>query len=505
MMSHPKSAPSTPRPVPIHGWIRKSELDDYLDRHLPVPTQVVSNGEFFPLPQTRRQRAVEQHLMEFAARTAKRLNLDPSVYLRTASGMAGAFAAMNQVFGDFFAGHADELFDPTAVRANRPDYFIFDVQTHHVAAGRADMQVQGKLSPMDLRRTAASLNPELAKREPRQDDLYLQNYIKEIFIDSETDVACITGIPAATEDLNTLPYEEMARTRRWIDRITRSVRMVSHGLLAPDMGVQQNCERMQMQAENLRIDAWKGYTGLGLGSDPDGWWLDDEQIAYPALEHARRLGVRNICLHKGLALGIFNEEHCHPRDIGKAARDFPDLNFIIYHSGFKSLEEALPAAGDGFQASAYVPWVSDLCRWRKQNPDTTNVYMELGGTFGITVITDPTLCCHVLGMMIDAFGADHILWGTDSIWLGSPQWQIEALRRLQMPEWLAARFGYEPLTVDVKRQIFGLNAAGLYGVDPAARRNPVPEDYVDELKTLYEEAGAAVPSNTQYGWVRAPD
>jgi hypothetical protein len=114
------------------------------------------------------------------------------------------------------------------------------------------------------------------------------------------------------------------------------------------------------------------------------------------------------------------------------------------------------------------------------------------------------LCCHVLGMMVDAFGVDHILWGTDSIRLGSPQWQNEVLRRLQMPEWLAARFGYEPLTVDVKRQIFGLNAARLYGIDPAAQRNPVPDDYVDELKSLYEEAGAA-PSNTQYGWVRAPD
>jgi hypothetical protein len=318
-------------------------------------------------------------------------------------------------------------------------------------------------------------------------------------------VACISGIPAATEDMNTLPYAEMVRTRDWINRITSSHRMVSHGLLMPDISVTQNQERMHVQAENLRIDAWKGYTGLGLGSDPRGWWLDDEAISYPALEHSRKLGVRNVCLHKGLALGVFDEEHCHPRDVARAARDFPDLNFLIYHSGFKSIEESLPAAQDEFRSSAYVPWVSELCAWRKANPGATNVYMELGGTFGITVITSPLLCCHVLGMIIEAFGADHVLWGTDSIWLGSPQWQIEALKRLQMPEWMCERFGYTPLTPDVKRQIFGLNAARLYGIDPEAVRNEVPDDYVEQLKKGYADAPHAGPSNTQYGWVRSPE
>ena len=88
----------------------------------------------------------------------------------------------------------------------------------------------------------------------------------------------------------------------------------------------------------------------------------------------------------------------------------------------------------------------------------------------------------MLGMMIDAFGADHVLWGTDSIWWGSPQWQIEAFKRLEMPEPLAKRFGYAPLTVEAKRQILGLNAARVYGVDPAALVKPVPSDYVDRLR-----------------------
>jgi len=96
-----------------------------------------------------------------------------------------------------------------------------------------------------------------------------------------------------------------------------------------------------------------------------------------------------------------------------------------------------------------------------------------------------------------------VLWGTDSIWWGSPQWQIEALRRLEMTELLMKRFGYAPLTSEVKAKIFGLNAARLYGIDPAAKRNPIPNDYIDLLRKHYKESGTPTPTNTQYGWVRA--
>lgn len=503
-MHNYKSVVSPPKPVDRNGWVSKAELDAYLGRFLPVPTQVVSNGEFYPLPQTPQQRLIERCVVESSHRMARRLRMDHRRYLHSNLGMANAFAAMNQVFGEFFAVKAEEPGDKEAIKTDRTDYFIFDVQTHHVLPGHAETKMNGKVSPLDLRRTGSQIIPELAG-EARPEDLYFQNYIKEVFLDSETSVACITGVPAATEDQNTLPYAEMARSRDWINRITQSHRMVSHGLFMPDIGVTENKERMHVQALNLKIDAWKGYTGLGVGSDPRGWWLDDERVAYPALEYARELGVRNICLHKGLALGLFDEEHCHPRDVARAARDFPDLNFLLYHSGFKSLEETLPAAQENFANSSYIPWVSDLCEWRKANPDATNVYMEIGGTFGITAITSPALCCHVLGMIIDAFGADHVLWGTDSIWLGSPQWQIEAMRRLQIPEWMMERFGYRQLDVDVKRRIFGLNAAPLYGIDPSKPRNQIPADYVDELRTFYEGTEAALPSNTQYGFVRAPD
>jgi uncharacterized protein len=498
-MSNPKTIPNSPPPVKEHGWVRKNELDDFLDRHLPIPTQVVSNEEYYPLPQTPEQKAVEHHLLTIAGRNAKRLGLSRRRFLSSSCGMAVAFAAMNRVFGPYFRVEAAEMMEPQAGAATREDYFIFDVQTHHVAPGR---QRFGDFDFLNLRIEGRPFNPALRGRDPVPEDLNVENYIKEVFLDSETDVACISGIPALTDTANILPPDQMVKARGWVNQLTGSRRALSHGLISPDLG-EQNRERMQVQAEKLKIDAWKGYTGQGLGPNPAGWWLDDEKVTYPTLEYSRRLKVKNICVHKGLAGGLFDEQHCHPRDLVKVSRDFPDLNFLVYHSGFKALDDVLSAARDEFRQNAAVPWVSDLCQYRKQNPHMSNVYMELGSTFGMMVITQPLLCCHVLGMIIDAFGADHVLWGTDSVWWGTPQWQIEGLRRLEMPDSLVKRFGYAPLTTDVKRQIFGLNATRVYGIDPETRRNPMPGDYVDRLKELYKQAGGPQPSQTQYGWVAA--
>jgi predicted TIM-barrel fold metal-dependent hydrolase len=137
---------------------------------------------------------------------------------------------------------------------------------------------------------------------------------------------------------------------------------------------------------------------------------------------------------------------------------------------------------------------------RQRNPGLTNVYAELGSTYAMTAMTSPLLCGHILGMLVKHLDADHVLWGTDSIWWGSPQWQIQAFRRFQILGELLALHGYEPLTVDVKNRILGLNAATVFGVDPNAVLNPVPKDFVSRMKAAYLEQGPQ-PSLTQYGWV----
>jgi predicted TIM-barrel fold metal-dependent hydrolase len=480
----------------VRHWIRKCDADSSNGLNLPIPTQIVSNEEFIPLAQTEDQKRVEHHLVELAERQAKRLGISRRQFLSTTGGMAAAFVAMNTVFGKFFETDASEMVEAAAYDEKWPkNQFIFDVQTHHVAAGR---QIQ--VPPLLLYRRAGAAwgNTALQGREHQWEDLYLANYIKEIFLDSDTLVAVISGLPSRTESDNVLPPAEMIETRTEINGLAGSRRLVAHGLFSPDLG-QKNMEEMHRQVEKLKVEAWKGYPGQPLGEGSRGWWMDDEKTAYPAYEYSRKVGIKTICVHKGLALPTWDAEHSSPRDVPKAAMDFPDLNFLIYHSAFKSVADAQEAVESSFKKT-YMPWVSDLCEARKKNPRMTNVYMELGTTFGMLVITQPSLCAYLLGMMIDAFGADHVLWGTDSIWWGSPQWQIEAFRRFQMPEEFQRRFGYKPLTKEVKDQILGLNAARIYGVDVEAKLKAIPRDYVSRLKKKYKAEGAR-PSNTQYGWV----
>ncbi len=126
--------------------------------------------------------------------------------------------------------------------------------------------------------------------------------------------------------------------------------------------------------------------------------------------------------------------------------------------------------------------------------------MELGSTFAQLVTTHPLICAHLLGQIIRSFGIDHVLWGTDSIWYGTPQWQIEAFRRFQIPEELIEKHQYQLLTRRVKERVFGLNSARVFGVDVEAKRHEVPNDALGRLRMSYLEEGPE-PSRRVYGWV----
>ena len=234
------------------------------------------------------------------------------------------------------------------------------------------------------------------------------------------------------------------------------------------------------------------------------WWMDDEELIYPFYEKIKSWGKNIINVHKGLP---FNQnlkpgvtDYTNPRDIKKVSLDHPDLNIVVYHSGFKSDNPSLPSEDMSLSDTGYLQWTTDLCRDRINNPAMTNVYMELGTTFGHTVITHPRICAHLLGQIIKAFGSDHVLFGTDSIWWGSPQWQIEALRRFQIPEEMQDKFGYAAITDEDKTKILGLNAAKIYKIDVAETRRQISVDRMAQLKEIYLQEGGR-PSNNHYGWI----
>ncbi len=465
---------------------------------VPLPTRLVSNEEFPPLPQTATQRQVEDRILAEAGRLAPRLGLSRRAFLRTSGGMATSFLAMNAVFGRFFDVADVEAADPSAAKERAGDaFFIFDVQVHYVGAAYDPANAEGgregavtKNGLLRLRQRARRMNPALAADSGTLADLSWQNFVKEVFLDSETAIGLISTPPGPYPQEAVVPPKEMAHIRDEINRITQSRRMLAHGLVTPQLG-QADLDFMEMQAATLKVDAWKAYTGAPPKGVDRGWFVDDEKIAYPMLEKARKVGVRRFCVHKGLPLGPI-ADYNHPRDLIKAAKDFPDIDFLVYHSGLLG-----PTAG---KPTGEVPWTTEFCEMKKKEPGLKNIYMELGSTFGQLVTTDPAACAHLLGQVITAFGADHVLWGTDSIWYGSPQWQIEAFRRFEIPEPLVEKHGYAPLTRSVKEQIFGLNAAKVFGVDVNAKRNEIPKDYLSQIKLAYLEEGPE-PSHRWYGWI----
>jgi len=481
-------------------WVRQCDLDAQAEAPLPIPTRIASNEEFIPPDQTPEQQHLEARLNELSAQEAKRQGLDRRTFLRSGSGMAAALVALNEVFGPCYQVTANEVRDPKAFAEHWPkEQFIFDVQTHHVDVARKwyDDTPDGR----DAVRFFQMLRPSLLGVKHSLELLNRAHYVKEIFGDSDTVMAIISGVPSRDWNKNPLPPDQMVATRQYVNDLAGSQRVLSHGLLRPNLGPKE-MEEMERQVKELKIDAWKMYTGAELGEQA--WFMDDEKVAYPFWEKTKKLGVKNLCVHKGLPLGAFNEKACQPLDLEKAAKDWPDLNFIVYHSGFRGFgflsrgtgEKVVDPKTDDPQE---IPWISDILRILKKNPQIKNIYFELGSTFQQLSSARPEMCLHMLGQMIQTAGADHILWGTDSIWGGSPQSQIVRLRKLTMKEELMQKYKYPELTDTIKDQILGLNAARLFGLDVKAARKAIKADKLSRLREEYRKN--PTPSNTQYGWV----
>lgn len=474
----------------------KTHDDEEYDGGLPIPTQLVSNSEYYPVPQTPKQKKIEELVRRMADERAAKLGWSRRKFLQSACGTATALVALNLASGcsDSSSSGGFQVDDcatrdPAAARelfAN--DYFIVDVQTHHADLEGAIASTPALAAFFEVYRVCAPATVASGDCHPGTlEELSRANYLKEIFLDSETAVAMMSGIPAPSASLQLISNDAMAATRDIGNRLGASQRMMTQGMLTPnfpdsaDTGTR--IADMEHLVKDIGIKALKTYTGAGygvFGDDIVPWWMDDEQVAYPMLEEATRLGIDIVNVHKGLRLGVFDPEHIKPRDIPKAARDWPNINFGIYHSGFE--------------------YVDELCRLKREEmPETTNVYPELGAIFASRVLDDDpvTAIGDLLGKLVTNFGSDHILWGTDSIWYGTPQWQIDALKTFRMPDRMIEEFGYPQITEDIKRQIFGLNAARLYKLDPEEVRCTLPGDQLAAVKLAYDDI--RYPSLRTYG------
>jgi uncharacterized protein len=408
-------------------------------------------------------------------------------FLSNACVLAAGFLTLNRTFGPLFAVDAAEAADPAALaerQAGLARQFIFDTQLHFVQSGfnRRNLLALHRLALI------SSQNPHTDV--PNLQKLKFQNLIKEVFLESETTVGLLSGTPADNPAHWFLKNDALAGARAMLNSIAGAKRLFSQAVFTP--GQPGWLAAIDEAISVHHPDSWKGYTlgdPLRLSKYP--WRMDDEKQVYPAYAKFVKSGIRTVYIQKGLLpesdyppdsdIWRFGTVH----DVGQAARDWPQLTFVINNSAMRPLRFTSRSDRRAFEQRGYLPWASDLAAVPAKY-GVSNVYAQLGSAFATTVLTHPRHCAVLLGTLIKGLGADRILWGTASIWYGSPQWQIDAFRRLEIPEDLRRRFGFAPLGAadgPVKSAILGGNAARLFGFR-LSEDGKLPEAYTDQLSLM---------------------
>ena len=475
----------------------------------PVPTQIVSSDEFEPVPQSARQREVEARLTDMSDRISHRLGTSRRAFFQTAAGMAASFVAINQVFGRLFDASEAEAATPELADARAgalSGQMVIDGHTHFL---RDDTRLTGFVAGREAV-GQFGWNKELAAKPQTLDDLKFNNYVKEIYMDSDTKIALLSNSPSDVPADWFIPQEQVFKTREMVNAKAGSKRMMAHFTITP--GQPGWLDQVDEAIERFKPDSWKGYT-VGDNTHKDlanfPWHADDQKLMYPFYEKIARTGIRNVCIHKGLFAPAVEAKFPRLRpyadvsDIGQAAKDWPQLNFLVYHSGYRWVG-GNPADGMAeFDRTGRSSWVSDLAEIPAKY-GVHNVYGDVGQLFAWTAVAEPRLAAALMGTLVKGLGPDRVVWGTDAVWTGAPQWQIEGLRRLEIPSEMQKKYGFEPLGAadgPLKTAIFSGNTARLYGLEQHAAL--VGQDRFAAIKADYQANGPG-RSNLRYGYVSKP-
>jgi predicted TIM-barrel fold metal-dependent hydrolase len=243
-------------------------------------------------------------------------------------------------------------------------------------------------------------------------------------------------------------------------------------VIAPNVGdLEARLDQMEAEARTGKVAAFKVYTGWG--PDGRGYSLEDPAIGLPVIQKAHDLGVTTILAHKGLPLVNFDLEHNRPGDMVAVSRMFPDMNFVVFHGAWdKDHTEGPydPNASTGIDTFLRALDDHDV-------PPNSNVWVDIG-TVWREVLRSPDTAAHTLGKLLKRVGRQRVLWGTDAIWYGSPQAQLQAFRAFTISDEYQDVYGYPALTPELKARVLGLNAAKLFDLDPDATRCALDLDQI---------------------------
>ncbi len=461
-------------------------MDEPAER-LPLDFGPRSNGEFTPVPLTPLQQEVVRRLRSLADERARRLGISRRRFLASAAGMTTAMAVLNACSREQAAVQPPPPPSPTSAATAVPtpsataepggsfevpaeaeqdiaqaedllsgDEFIFDVQTHFLEYETEPPRKNGENFWTFFDQPGCT----------GRDCFGLDSYFELIFARSDTHVAMLSALPILPEG-SALDRALMLEARALSDSLCGPGRLLLQGQALPNIGDPSLAlAGMEELAGSSPVAAWKCYTHFAPGGNSP-WRFDDADASVPAvgrpfIEKALEVGVPIIAVHKGLSS---QNPWSSPADLGAVGADYPEMSFVAFHSGYEVANTEGP-----YEEATRDIGVNRLVSTLLDNGlgAGSNIYAELGSTWWL-LRGSPTEAAHVLGKLLLHLGHDNVLWGTDSLWYGTPQDQIDTFRAFQISEELQELHGYPALTDELKRKILGLNAARLHGIDEPSR------------------------------------
>jgi predicted TIM-barrel fold metal-dependent hydrolase len=430
--------------------------------------------------------------LDRVAAAADRAGIDRRQFLQTSAGVAAVLVTFNACSDGgetapssttrgsprTTAGGSFEVPEPEDVKACEEalagDEFIFDIHTHHVVPDGPWRQNALRIADMIL-----GLVPSGCEETDPYRCLDRTAYLHDMFLASDTTVSLLSDVPNSGPMDAPVPWEEKRETKQLADALAVGghPRVLLHDVLAPNFGeLAMRLDEMEANAGTGDLSAFKVYTAWG--PDGRGYALDDPAIGLPVVEKARSLGVKVMCAHKGLPLLEFDRSHNGPEDVVAVAKQYPDMDFVVYHGAYE-----LQTTEGPYDPADAARGVNSLIKALDDHgiPPNANVHAELGTTWRET-LGSPTEAAHMLGKLLARVGSDNVMWGTDAVWYGSPQPQIMAFRSFQIAPELQERHGYPALTPELKAKIFGLNAARVFGIDPEGARCALDADGLAEAR-----------------------
>ncbi|MEX0663875.1 MAG: amidohydrolase family protein [Acidimicrobiia bacterium] len=458
---------------------------------LPIKFGPCSNGEYDPQPLSPVVRETIRLARDACDTNARRTGMGRRQFLRSVCGAATTLLMLNACAeeaarskrrkpGGRFDLPTTSTTDPDAARAVLAgDEFVFDAQCHFLEYR------DGAGTPVGRDFWSGFPQRDCGEGDPRA-CFSIAHFFETVFVESDTSMVILSALPIAPEG-SPMSAVFMDEARRNAEAFFGDERVLIQSQALPNVGdLAANLDAMAAAVETYPIVAWKVFTNYPDLYEASGnaWRLDDgdpalAQVGAAFVEHAVRLGVPIITAHKGLSgTQGYNSPHASPIDFGPSARDHPDATFVAYHSGYEAAMVEVPytLATAGVGANRLITSMINAGIGPNQN-----IYAELGTSWW-SVMSSPDQAAHLIGKLLKYVGEDNVLWGTDSLFYGAPQDQIQAFRAFQISEEFQARFGYPALTDEVKRKVLGLNALRLHDVNPVNVPAPVGRAELEQLR-----------------------